>query len=203
MLGASKMPSMSCMDTCLNSTCEISPSSGFSCSARGRGPRLSVWLHASACLAFDQAGCASRGPQMRDICRMFDAVTRALVASRPSISLCQSEQSAPLVLANRIPKRLYILLGVSPSVTKSHSPAARIDTPTTMTDGTNTPTTHWAVSVGINYYMKDGCLKGIVRDAETVKQYLEAGCNTSGHAHLDHIFRARLNPSTREGGALA
>jgi hypothetical protein len=44
-----------------------------------------------------------------------------------------------------------------------------------MTDGTNTPATHWAVSVGINYYMKDRCLKGSVRDAETVKQYLETG----------------------------
>ncbi|RYP20117.1 hypothetical protein DL765_002959 [Monosporascus sp. GIB2] len=44
-----------------------------------------------------------------------------------------------------------------------------------MTDEADTMTTHWAVLIGIDYYPKDRCLKGSVRDAETVKQYLEAG----------------------------
>ncbi|RYP45912.1 hypothetical protein DL769_011426 [Monosporascus sp. CRB-8-3] len=44
-----------------------------------------------------------------------------------------------------------------------------------MTDEADTTTTHWAVLIGIDYYPKDRCLKGSVRDAETVKQYLEAG----------------------------
>lgn len=34
---------------------------------------------------------------------------------------------------------------------------------------------HWAVLIGINFYVEDRCLQGCVRDAETVKQYLEAG----------------------------
>ncbi|OCK89038.1 uncharacterized protein K441DRAFT_668307 [Cenococcum geophilum 1.58] len=59
-----------------------------------------------------------------------------------------------------------------------------------MTDGTNTPTTHWAVLVGINYYVKDRCLKGSVRDAETVKQYLEAGST-----HVDIAILTATTPS--------
>ncbi|RYP54108.1 hypothetical protein DL768_001110 [Monosporascus sp. mg162] len=44
-----------------------------------------------------------------------------------------------------------------------------------MTDEADTAMTHWAVLIGIDYYPKDRCLKGSVRDAKTVKQYLEAG----------------------------
>lgn len=43
-----------------------------------------------------------------------------------------------------------------------------------MADKTTTAITHWAVLIGINYYVKDKCLAGAVRDAETIKQYLEA-----------------------------
>ncbi|KAK3984181.1 caspase domain-containing protein [Cladorrhinum sp. PSN332] len=35
--------------------------------------------------------------------------------------------------------------------------------------------THWAVLIGINFYVGDRCLQGGVRDVVTVKQYLEAG----------------------------
>jgi hypothetical protein len=34
---------------------------------------------------------------------------------------------------------------------------------------------HWAIIIGINYYPKDRYLQGSVRDAETIKHYLEAG----------------------------
>ena len=59
-----------------------------------------------------------------------------------------------------------------------------------MTDQTNTPATHWAVLVGINYYVKGPCLKGSVRDAETVKQYLEAGST-----HVDIAILTATTPS--------
>lgn len=36
-------------------------------------------------------------------------------------------------------------------------------------------TTHWAVLIGINFYVGDRCLYGSVRDVETAKEYLEAG----------------------------
>ncbi|KAK0714197.1 caspase domain-containing protein [Lasiosphaeria miniovina] len=35
--------------------------------------------------------------------------------------------------------------------------------------------THWAVLIGINFYVEGRCLQGSVRDVETMKQYLEAG----------------------------
>ncbi|KAK4170900.1 caspase domain-containing protein [Triangularia setosa] len=38
----------------------------------------------------------------------------------------------------------------------------------------NVPT-HWAVLIGIDFYVQDRHLQGSVRDVETVKQYLEAG----------------------------
>ncbi|KAI1086078.1 caspase domain-containing protein [Rostrohypoxylon terebratum] len=44
-----------------------------------------------------------------------------------------------------------------------------------MTDGAGTATTHWAVLIGINFYVGDKCLQGSVRDVEIAKQYLEAG----------------------------
>lgn len=44
-----------------------------------------------------------------------------------------------------------------------------------MANSTDTATSHWAVIIGINYYRKGNCLKGSVRDAETIKHYLEAG----------------------------
>ncbi|KAK0729585.1 caspase domain-containing protein, partial [Lasiosphaeris hirsuta] len=34
---------------------------------------------------------------------------------------------------------------------------------------------HWAVLIGIDFYARERCLQGSVRDVETVKQYLEAG----------------------------
>ncbi|KAK4457495.1 caspase domain-containing protein [Cladorrhinum samala] len=34
---------------------------------------------------------------------------------------------------------------------------------------------HWAVLIGINFYVEGRCLQGSVRDVKTVKQYLEAG----------------------------
>lgn len=43
-----------------------------------------------------------------------------------------------------------------------------------MVDNTTSAITHWAVLIGINYYVKKKCLAGIVRDAETTKQYFEA-----------------------------
>ena len=43
-----------------------------------------------------------------------------------------------------------------------------------MVDKTTTAITHWALLIGINYYVKDKRLAGAVRDAETIKQYLEA-----------------------------
>jgi hypothetical protein len=36
-------------------------------------------------------------------------------------------------------------------------------------------TTHWAVLIGINFYVRYQCLDGSVRDVNMVKQYLEAG----------------------------
>lgn len=44
-----------------------------------------------------------------------------------------------------------------------------------MTDTAATAVTHWAVLIGINFYVGEQCLKGSVRDVETVQQYLEAG----------------------------
>jgi hypothetical protein len=44
-----------------------------------------------------------------------------------------------------------------------------------MANQAHTTKTHWAVIIGINYYPKGRCLNGSVRDAETVKHYLEAG----------------------------
>lgn len=44
-----------------------------------------------------------------------------------------------------------------------------------MANTTDTATRHWAVIIGINYYRTGKCLKGSVRDAETIKHYLEAG----------------------------
>ncbi|KIM93226.1 hypothetical protein OIDMADRAFT_66070, partial [Oidiodendron maius Zn] len=35
--------------------------------------------------------------------------------------------------------------------------------------------THWAILIGINFYIGGKCLQGSVRDVQTVKQYLEAG----------------------------
>lgn len=43
-----------------------------------------------------------------------------------------------------------------------------------MVDKPTTAVTHWALLIGINYYVKDICLKGAVRDAETIEQYLKA-----------------------------
>lgn len=39
---------------------------------------------------------------------------------------------------------------------------------------TTTAITHWALLIGINYYVKDKSLAGAVRDAETIKEYLKA-----------------------------
>ncbi|RYP16784.1 hypothetical protein DL767_010131 [Monosporascus sp. MG133] len=39
----------------------------------------------------------------------------------------------------------------------------------------DTAVNYWAVLIGINFYPQDKCLEGCVRDAESVKQYLEAG----------------------------
>lgn len=34
----------------------------------------------------------------------------------------------------------------------------------------------WAILIGINFYIQDRPLKGCVRDVETIKQYIQAGC---------------------------
>lgn len=44
-----------------------------------------------------------------------------------------------------------------------------------MADNAGATTSHWAILIGINFYRGDRCLQGSVRDAETVKGYLEAG----------------------------
>ncbi|KAE8447332.1 hypothetical protein EG329_010890 [Mollisiaceae sp. DMI_Dod_QoI] len=44
-----------------------------------------------------------------------------------------------------------------------------------MADEAGIPATHWAILIGINFYVDDQCLHGSVRDVEMVKQYLEAG----------------------------
>lgn len=44
-----------------------------------------------------------------------------------------------------------------------------------MVDEAGVALTHWAVLIGIDFYVRDRCLRGSVRDAETVKQYLETG----------------------------
>ncbi|GAB1317124.1 hypothetical protein MFIFM68171_07334 [Madurella fahalii] len=44
-----------------------------------------------------------------------------------------------------------------------------------MADRAGIATRHWAILIGIDYYVGDRCLQGSVRDVETVKQYLEAG----------------------------
>ncbi|KAK3386536.1 caspase domain-containing protein [Podospora didyma] len=44
-----------------------------------------------------------------------------------------------------------------------------------MADDPAVASTHWAVLIGINFYVGGRCLQGSVRDVETVKQYLEAG----------------------------
>ena len=41
-----------------------------------------------------------------------------------------------------------------------------------MTNGSNTATKHWAILIGIDFYVKDRHLQGSVQDVETVKQYL-------------------------------
>lgn len=44
-----------------------------------------------------------------------------------------------------------------------------------MADEAGVATTHWAILIGINFYVGDQCLHDSVRDVEMVKQYLEAG----------------------------
>jgi hypothetical protein len=44
-----------------------------------------------------------------------------------------------------------------------------------MADEADVAPTHWAILIGINFYVGGRCLRGSVRDVETVKQYLEAG----------------------------
>ena len=44
-----------------------------------------------------------------------------------------------------------------------------------MVDEDGVATTHWAVLIGINFYVGGQCLHGCVRDVEAVKEYLEAG----------------------------
>jgi hypothetical protein len=99
---------------CLNSTCEISPSSGFSYLVREDVARDSLLGYVPRLVWASIRRRVLPGPQMRDICRMLDTATRALLASRPSIGLYQPKQSAPLVLTNGKPKTLSILLRVSP-----------------------------------------------------------------------------------------
>lgn len=59
-----------------------------------------------------------------------------------------------------------------------------------MANTTDTATSHWAVVIGINYYRKGKCLKGSVRDAERIKQYLEAGAK-----HVDIAIFTAMTPS--------
>ena len=42
-----------------------------------------------------------------------------------------------------------------------------------MTNGPGTTRNHWAVLIGINFYVRDNHLQGSVRDVETVKEYLD------------------------------
>ncbi|KAK3385189.1 caspase domain-containing protein [Podospora didyma] len=44
-----------------------------------------------------------------------------------------------------------------------------------MADEADIAPTHWAILIGISFYVGGCCLQGSVRDVETVKQYLEAG----------------------------
>jgi hypothetical protein len=44
-----------------------------------------------------------------------------------------------------------------------------------MADGLSASRDHWAILVGIDYYIYDKCLQGSVRDVLKVKEYLEAG----------------------------
>jgi Caspase domain len=43
-----------------------------------------------------------------------------------------------------------------------------------MADEARVPITHWAVLIGINFYVGDKCLQGSVKDVQVVKQYLDA-----------------------------
>lgn len=44
-----------------------------------------------------------------------------------------------------------------------------------MTSRPSSATAHWALLIGINFYVEEICLEGCVRDVETTRQYLEAG----------------------------
>jgi hypothetical protein len=55
--------------------------------------------------------------------------------------------------------------------------------------------THWAIIIGINYYPKDRCLQGSVRDAETVKHYLERGIGP-----VDTVILAASTPLDPSSG---
>ncbi|KAM4057149.1 caspase domain-containing protein [Hirsutella rhossiliensis] len=44
-----------------------------------------------------------------------------------------------------------------------------------MPDEPDVAASHWAILIGVNFYVGDTCLKGAVRDVEVAKQYLEAG----------------------------
>ncbi|KAK0717750.1 caspase domain-containing protein [Lasiosphaeria miniovina] len=44
-----------------------------------------------------------------------------------------------------------------------------------MASGGGVAPAHWAVLIGIDFYVGERCLQGSVRDVETAKQYLEAG----------------------------
>lgn len=64
-----------------------------------------------------------------------------------------------------------------------------------MANTTDTAKSHWAVIIGINYYPKGKCLKGSVRDAETIKHYLEAGAK-----HVDIAIFTAMTPSDPSSG---
>ena len=51
-------------------------------------------------------------------------------------------------------------------------------------------TRHWAVLVGINFYVKDKCLQGCVRDVQSVKGYLE----TAGSSPVTISLLTASNP---------
>ncbi|KAK3342028.1 caspase domain-containing protein [Lasiosphaeria hispida] len=44
-----------------------------------------------------------------------------------------------------------------------------------MADEAGVVPVHWAILIGIDFYVQDRCLQGSVRDVQTVKEYLEAG----------------------------
>jgi hypothetical protein len=56
-------------------------------------------------------------------------------------------------------------------------------------------TARWAVLIGINYYRKDRCLEGSVRDAETIEHYLKAGAN-----HVDIAILTATTPLDPSSG---